>query len=229
MEEAQRRSGRATWRPAMKLYDFAFSPNCRKVRAVAYELGIVLESVHVDLLKGESRTPRFLTVNPNGRVPVLVDDDFVLWESTAILRYLSGKKGGALVPTNPRGQAEVDRWLAWQLAHLAPAMSKVAFERIVKQLTGQGAPDEAAIAAGSAEFARLTALLDTALESRDYLAGALSLADFALAAHYSLAPMCGLDIARHDHVSAWLDRVLGRDSMKRALAEAQAAMRPHAA
>ena len=213
----------------MKLYDFAFSPNCWKVRAVAYELGVPFQSVHVDLPKGGARTPAFLAVNPNGRVPVLVDDDFVLWESTAILRYLSAKKGGALVPTSLRGQADVDRWLAWQLAHLGPAMSKVAFERIVKKLTGQGAPDEAAVAAGSAEFVKLTALLDAALKERDFLAGTLSLADFALAAHFSLASMCGLDIASHPRVNSWLDRVLARDSMKRALAEAHAVMRPHAA
>jgi glutathione S-transferase len=219
----------ASRRPTMKLYDFAFSPNCRKVRAVAYELDISFECVHVDLVKGGHRTPAFLALNANGRVPVLVDDDFVLWESTAILRYFSAKKGCALLPTTLRGQAEVDRWLAWQLAHLGPAMSKVAFERVVKKLTGQGAPDEASIAAGSAEFAKLTALLDAALEARDYLAGPLSLADFALASHYSLATMCGLDTAPHPRVNAWLARVLGRDSMKRALADAHAAMRPHAA
>jgi glutathione S-transferase len=209
----------------MKLYDFAFSPNCRKVRAVAYELGLSLESVHVDLLNGGSRTDAFLAMNPNGRVPVLVDDDFILNESTAIMRYLSAKNGGALVPTTLRGQADVDRWLAWQLAHLGPAMSKVAFERVVKKVTGQGAPDEAAIATGSAEFAKLSALLDGALEARDYLAGALSLADFGLAAHYSLASMCGLDLVPFPRVSAWLARVLGRDSMKRALADAHAVMR----
>ena len=106
----------------MKLYAFAFSSNCRKVRAVAYELDIPLESVHVDLVNGASRTPGFLALNPNGRVPVLEDDGFVLYESTAIMRYLSAQKGDALVPTTLRGRADVDRWLAWQLAHLAPAM-----------------------------------------------------------------------------------------------------------
>ena len=206
----------------MKLYDFAFSPNCRKVRSVAYELGVSLESVHVDLPNGENRTPAFLTMNPNGRVPLLVDDDFVLWESTAIIRYLSAKQGSALVPTTRQGQADVDRWIAWQLAHLGPAMSKVAFERVVKKLTGQGMPDEAAIAAGSAEFAKLTAILDAAIEARDYVAGPLSLADFALASHYSLASMCGLDMTPYPRVNAWLARMLGRDSMKRALADAQA-------
>ena len=213
----------------MKLYDFAFSPNCRKVRALAYELDIPLEPVHVNLVKGESRAPAFLVLNANGRVPVLVDDDFVLSESTAIMRYLSAKRGDALVPTTLRGRADVDRWLAWQLQHLAPAMSKVAFERIVKKLTLQGAPDEAAIAAGSAEFEKLTSVLDAALKERDYVAGALSLADFALAAHYSLASMCGLDIAPHTHVQAWLARMLARDSMKRALADAHATILPHAA
>lgn len=213
----------------MKLYDFAFSPNCRKVRAVAYELGLALESVHVDLVKGESRIPNFLRLNPNGRVPVLVDGDFVLWESTAILRYLASKREGALVPTTAREQAEVDRWLAWQLAHLGPAMSKVAFERVVKKLTGQGTPDEAAIAAGSADFAKLTAVLDAALEGRDYLAGTLSLADFALAAHYSLASTCGLVLAPYPRVQTWLTRMLDRDSMKQALADAQASVRSHAA
>jgi glutathione S-transferase len=108
-------------------------------------------------------------------------------------------------------------------------MSKVAFERIVKKLTGQGPPDEAAIATASGEFAKLTAVLDAALEARDYLAGTLSLADFALASHYSLASMCGLDIAPYVRVTAWLARLLARDSMKRALADAHAVMRSHAA
>jgi glutathione S-transferase len=61
----------------VKLYDFPFSPNCRKVRAVAYELGITLEHEHVDLLTGASRTPAFLAKNPNGRVPTLEDGDLI--------------------------------------------------------------------------------------------------------------------------------------------------------
>src|SRR5262249_27095991 len=86
----------------MKLYDFAFSPNCRKVRALAYELGIQLEFVPVDLPKGAQHTPAFLAINPNGRVPVLVEGELVLWESTAIVRYLAAKTGSALVPAAPR-------------------------------------------------------------------------------------------------------------------------------
>src|SRR5262249_26858077 len=105
--------------------------------------------------------------------------------------------------------------------HLAPATAKVGFERIVKALTGQGAPDEVAIKAGTADFETFSKVLDGWLASRQYVAGRLSVADFALASHYSLAPACGLDLAPYPSVSAWLERMLSRPSMKRALADAQ--------
>jgi glutathione S-transferase len=203
----------------MKLHDFPFSPNCRKVRAVAYELGIAFEHVPVDLVRGEQRAPAVLARNPTGKVPVLEDGDLVLWESTAILRYLAA--GTALMPTGRRAVAEVDRWLAWQLAHLNPPMSKVAFERVVKRVTRQGAPDPAVIAAATADFEAMTAILDGALAGAEYVAGPLSIADFSLAAHFSLAPACGLDLSRFARVESWLARLLARDSMKRALADAQ--------
>ena len=205
----------------MKLYDFPFSPNCRKVRAVAYELGIAFEPVPVNLVRGESRTPAFLAKNPNGRVPVLEDGDVILWESTAIMRYLAS--GSALLPVGRRAAAEMDRWIAWQLAHLGPALSKVAFEKIVKKLTGRGTPDLARIEEGTAEFAQLSAILDGALADREFVAGPLSLADFALAGHYSLAGATGLSLGAHPRVEGWLARVCARDSMKRALADAQGA------
>jgi glutathione S-transferase len=96
---------------------------------------------------------------------------------------------------------------------------------LVLGVTGRGVPDEAAIARGTAEFTRLTPILDSALEGREYVAGPLSIADFALASHYSLASTCGLDVTPHARVNAWLARVLARDSMRRALADAQLAIK----
>lgn len=205
----------------MKLYDFAFSPNCRKVRAVAYELGIRFDHVPVSLPTRENRGPAFLAINPNGRVPVLEDDGFILWESTAILRYLAA--GSALLPTAKRALADVDRWLAWQVAHLAPAMSKVAYERVVKQILKLGPADEAVVAAATADYLASTAVLEGALANREYVAGALSIADFALAAHYTLAEACGLPIDA-PAVKSWLARMVARDSMQLALADARKAM-----
>src|SRR5258708_26209680 len=176
-------------------------------------------------MKGESRTPAFLAKNPNGKVHVLEDEGFILWESTAIIRYLATKHGRSwLVPAGAREQADVDRWLAWQVAHLSPAISKVAFERIVKKLTGQGTPDQALIEAGTVEFEKMTDVLEGSLGGKEYVAGRLSLADFALAAHYSVTALAGLDMSRHKKASAWLERVLARDSMKRAIADGQAAV-----
>jgi len=213
----------------MKLYDFAFSPNCRKVRAVAYELEIAFEPIAVSLVKGSQRAPEFLALNRNGRVPVLVDGDLVLWESTAIMRYFSNLRSGKLVPKTARGQAELDRWLSWQLAHLGPVMSAVALERVVKPVTGQGAANEAVVAKGAADFAQLSRILEAGLGEREYLAGELSVADFALASHYSLAAMCGLELSEFPRIAAWLSRMVERPSMRRALADAEATLRPDAA
>jgi glutathione S-transferase len=208
----------------MKLYDFPFSPNSRKVRAVVYELGIALEFVRVDLFEGAQRALQFLARNPNGRVPVLEDGDFVLWESAAIMQYLA--RGSALVPSDARGAAEMQRWIAWQLAHLGPAMSKIAFERLVKRALKRGEPDPARIAEGTAEFIAMAAILDDALADREFVAGPLTLADFALAAHVGLAAACDLDLSRYRNVTTWLARMTARDSMRKALADAKAAQAP---
>nr|PZN19476.1 MAG: hypothetical protein DIU78_20975 [Pseudomonadota bacterium] len=102
----------------MKLYQFPFSPNSQKVVALAYELGVPLTLQTVNVFKGETRTPQILAKNPNGKVPILEDGEFVLWESNAILGYLAGVAGRAdLAPTGVRERAAVERWLAWEGQH----------------------------------------------------------------------------------------------------------------
>jgi glutathione S-transferase len=155
----------------------------------------------------------------------LEDGDFVLWESNAIIAYLASKvQSPCLVPAGARDRAEVDRWLYWQVAHLGPAISRVAFERVVKRLTSRAEPDVAAIQAGTADYHEHTATLEASLGGKEYVAGRLSVADFALASFFSLAAPCGLEVAGYPKVNAWLGRVLSRDSMRRANADAQAAM-----
>ena len=120
----------------MKLYQFPLSPNCQKVVALAYEVGVQLDQVPVDLFKGQARAPELLAKNPNGKLPILEDGDFVLWESNAMLGYIAAKADRSdLAPTAPREHADVERWLSWHNAHFAPAIRKVAFERIVKNCT----------------------------------------------------------------------------------------------
>jgi glutathione S-transferase len=199
----------------MKLYQHPFSPNCQKVVALAHEVGTPLQLATVQIFKGEARAPAMLAKNPNGKVPILEDGDFVLWESRAMLTYIAAKAGRAdLAPTTPRERAEVDRWTAWQGAHFGPAIRKVAFERIVKKLVGRGAPDEAVVKAGMEEFAVTASVLEQSLGSKEYLCGRLTVADFDLAPYAALAASCGLDLGAYPKASAWLARMLARGSMK---------------
>jgi glutathione S-transferase len=206
----------------MRIYDFPLSPNCRKVRAIVYELGLTPEFVPVRLFNNEQRAPDIVALNPNAKVPILVDGDLVLWESNAICAYLA--HGTPLLPTARRERAEVDRWSNWQLAHLGPAIGKVAYQRLVKPMTGQGQPDARVVEEGVAEYARFAAVLEGCLGSRDYVAGPLTVADFVLASMFSIGATVGLETAPYPKLNAWLGRVLGRDSMRRALADAQASM-----
>jgi glutathione S-transferase len=208
----------------MKLYQHPFSPNCQKVIAVAHEVGVPLELATVDLFKGEARTPAMRAKNPNGKLPILEDGDFVLWESTAMLAYVAAKAGRTdLAPTTPRERAEVTRWTSWQGAHFGPAIRKVAFERIVKKLVGQGAPDEAVVKAAIGEFAVAASVLEQSLGTKEYVCGRLTIADFDLAPYAALAGTCGLDFEPYPKAKAWLGRMVARDSMKKTLAAAREA------
>jgi glutathione S-transferase len=208
----------------MKLYDFALSPNCQKVVALAREVGVALEIVPVDLFKGGSRTPALLAKNPNGKLPILEDGDFVLWESNAMLAYIAAKADRIdLAPTTPRERAEVERWLSWQTAHFSPAVRKVAFERVVKKLAGLGAPDEAAVKAGIEEFAVVAKVLEESLGDRQHLCGRLTIADFALVPPAALSSSCGLDFEPFPRAKAWLGRMSQRESVRQTLAAARGA------
>jgi len=208
----------------MKLYQIPVSPNCQKVVALAHEVGVPLELAAVDVFKGGARTPAMLAKNPNGKLPILEDGDFVLWESTAMLAYIAAKAGRAdLAPTTPRERAEVDRWTSWQNAHFGPAIRKVAFERIVKKLAGLGAPDEAVAKAGTEEFAVTASVLEQSLGTKEYVCGPLTIADFALTPYAAITASCGLDLGAYPKASAWLGRMLARDSMKKTMAAARGA------
>jgi glutathione S-transferase len=206
----------------MKIYDFALSPNCRKVRAVVYELGLTPEFLPVHIFKGEQHRPEVTALNANERVPILVDGDFVLWESNAIAAYLA--HGTPLLPSSARERADVDRWSAWQLSHFGPAVGKVAFQRWVKPMTGKGQPDPAIVEEGTAEYTKLMGVLEASLGNKEYVAGRLSIADFILASIFSIATTVGLETSSFPKAHAWLERVMARESMKRALSEAREAM-----
>ena len=191
----------------MKLYGFPPSPNTWKVRAVAAHLGIPLELEFVDLTK--PRSPDYLAISPTGRTPTLVDGDFKLWESNAIMQYLASQKPNSLWPNDTRTRADITRWQAWQLGHWgAEACQPLIFNRLVKKLLNLGAPDEAAVARGTEAFHKEAKVLEAQLTKQPYLVGEeLTLADFAAAAPLFYAQQGGLPIEPYGKLRGWFGRV----------------------
>jgi glutathione S-transferase len=200
----------------MKLYFHPLSGNSRRVLLVATHLDVPLERVVVDLTKGEQREAPHLQRNPNGRVPVLDDDGFVLWESRAIMQYLAeNTPGQTLLPADPRGRAEVNRWMYWCAAHMAPANTVLVLENFVKARLGQ-TPDPAEIARGEKLVAQCAPVLDAHLAGRTWVAAdRLTLADFSLASSFALAGPARLPIAEFANLRAWLGRVQELDAWQR--------------
>ncbi|HEX4407681.1 MAG TPA: glutathione S-transferase family protein [Xanthobacteraceae bacterium] len=194
----------------MKLYGFTASPNTWKVRALAAYLKIPLAFEFLDLTKGGQRTSDYLALSPTGRTPTLVDGDFTLWESDAILQYLAGKTASTLWPKDPRGQADVTRWLCWQLAHWgAQACQPLTFERLVKKLVNLGPPDEAAVAKATESFNKEATMLDTHLGKHKYLVGdTLTVADFSVAAALIYSKQAEMPLGPYTNVRAWFERVM---------------------
>ena len=191
----------------MKLYGFPPSPNTWKVRAVAAHLGIPLELQFVDLTK--PRSPEYLALNPTGRTPTLVDGDFKLTESNAILQYIASQKPNSLWPNDARARADIARWQAWQLAHWgAEACQPLVFQRLVKKLLNLGAPDEAAVARGTEAFHKEAKVVEAHLSKQPYLVGKeLTLADFAVAAPLFYAQQGGLPVEPYAKLREWFGRV----------------------
>lgn len=192
----------------MKLYGFPPSPNTRKVHAVALHLGIPIEFQLVDLTKGASRTAEFLKLNPTGRTPVLVDGELVLWESSAIMQYLAAHKPSSLWPADPAAQADVLRWISWQLAHWSKACEPLVFEKVVKPFMRVGAADPLVIKQATDVFNKEAAVLDTQLRTRPYLCGdALTLADFAVASYLPFAQQAQFPLGEFANIRMWYGRM----------------------
>jgi glutathione S-transferase len=193
----------------MKLYGFPPSPNTWKVRAVAAHLGVPLEFEFVDLTKGAQRAPDYLALNPTGRTPTLVDGDFKLWESTAIMQYVADQKPSSLWPNDERARADIMRWQSWQLQHWSQeGCGPLLFQRLVTKIMNIGPPDEAVIAKGLECFHKEAKVLDGHLAKQPYLVGKeVTLADFGVAAPLFHAKAADMPLAPYAKVQEWFGRV----------------------
>ncbi|TMJ18719.1 MAG: glutathione S-transferase family protein [Alphaproteobacteria bacterium] len=189
------------------LHEYPPSGNCYKIRLTAALLGLPIERRFYDIMKGETRTPQFLTeVNPNGRIPVLQIGKRFLPESNAACFYLA--EGSALVPADPFDRADMLRWMFWEQYNHEPNVATLRFwhgwvgEENWSDL--QRAQEPAKRAAGEAALA----LMDAHLAGRPWFVGdSVTLADVALYAYTHVAEGGGYRLADYPNVCAWIEHV----------------------
>lgn len=187
---------------AMTVFGDSISGNCLKVRFVADLLGIPHDWVETSVLKGETRTPEFLAMNPAGQVPVArFADGSILAQSNAIMLHLA--EGSELIPTDRFERAQMFQWLFWEQYSHEPAIAVLRFQKFFLNK-----PDEIIDPNLRPRCLKALALMDEHLEGRSHFVGEkLSLADIALVAYTRFADQAGLDLAQFPNVAAWVRRV----------------------
>jgi glutathione S-transferase len=190
----------------MKLY-YAETINPRKACAVAKYLNSPLELVHVDLGKGEHKQAPYVAINPNGKVPTLVDGSLRLWESNAIMGHLARRADSDLWPSDER-QIEVLRWLSWDSEHFGHHAGTLYFEYIIKPKFSLGETDPAAVEEATGYFRKFANILNSHLKGRKYLLGdTLTIADFAVGVTLPYAARAHIPIGEFAEVERWHARL----------------------
>jgi len=188
----------------LRIYGDSISGNCLKVKWTADHLGIAYQWIETDILKGESRTPDYLAMNPAGQVPLIVlEDRRTLAQSNAIIVYLA--EGSGLIPADAFVRAKMFEWLFWEQYSHEPYVAVARFQmRYLGKTASELEPR--IVQRGKAALA----LLDRALADRPFLVGEwLSLADIALVAYSRVAHEGGFDLAVYSHLANWIARVEG--------------------
>jgi glutathione S-transferase len=198
---------------ALKLHYNSRSQHSRRVRAALIELDLPCEMMQVDIFKGEQRQPGYLKLNPNAKVPVLEDDDLVLWESNAINCYLAEKKPEkGLYGSSGRERAEVNRWLFWNAQHFGQAAGTLTVERMLKpMMKAEQLPQ--VIAEAEANLQRYGAVLNSHLESHPWVANdRLTIADLAIVSVLMHREVAQMNLKAFRHLNDYLAKIESRDS-----------------
>jgi len=197
------------------------TPNGRKISIMLEEIGMPYTVIPVNLGKNEQHEPAFTAINPNGKIPAIVDHDvpggpLAIFESGAILIHLA-EKSGRLLPRDVRQRADVLQWLMYQMSHVGPMIGQAG--HFLNQ-----APEKVpyAIKRFLDESLRIVGVLNTGLTGRDFLAGDYSIADIATypwvaAAWGPFQQMLPEQVAGFPDVAGWLERVAARPAVQRGM------------
>ena len=199
----------------LTIYGRTNSVNVQKVLWCLAELDVPYERIDAGLKFGKNHDPWYLALNPNGRVPLLVDGSFSLWESNTIVRYLAGKHGvGGLWPPSPETRALAERWMDWQLSTLILPVS-IVFQALYR--TPPAERDALGVARNTVEANRAMELLDAHLAAQPFVAGdAFTMGDIPVGATaHRWLEVAGIERPKLAAVRAWRDRLAERPAFRR--------------
>tara|TARA_B100000959_G_scaffold247907_1_gene274475 strand:- start:174 stop:845 length:672 start_codon:yes stop_codon:yes gene_type:complete len=190
----------------------ASTPNGWKASVALEELGLPYTVHPISLADGDQKTPEFLRICPNGRIPALVDDGFAVFESGAILIYLA-EKTGRLMPADVKGRSQVIQWLMFQMAGIGPMMGQAnVFFRAMEEKI------EPAISRYQNETLRLFEVLDGQLANSEWLTAEYSIADIANWCWVRLYFWSGVSIEGLSHLQRWMQNMEERPACQRGIA-----------
>ena len=209
----------------LQLYSLP-TPNGVKVSIMLEEIGLPYEAHLVDFGKNDQQAPEFLSLNPNGKIPAIIDPDgpggapIGLFESGLILVYLSDKSGGRLVPDDPAQRYETIQWVFFQMGHIGPMFGQLGY---FHKFAGKEIPDKRPLERYATEAKRLLGVLEGRLSGRQWIMGDdYTIADISLlgwvrglVGFYEAGPLVGYDAL--EAVPAWLERGLARPAVQRGL------------
>jgi glutathione S-transferase len=196
----------------IRLYDYPDCPFCQKVRVVLAEKDLEYERLHVDLHKGEQRAPEFLKLNPYGKVPVLIDEDIVIYDSTIINEYLDEEyPNPPLMPEDSAGRARVRLLEDFADNSFTPPAGMI----LTDLHKPEGERDAEKVRKYQSEIAWILGRLEVNLEGKEYLTSDFSLADVAFVPRILVLSQLGVELdARLQNVASWIGRLRERPSVK---------------
>lgn len=191
----------------MKVWGDSKSGNCYKIRHLCAELGVDYEWQEVDILAGETRTPEFLAMNPNGKIPLVrLDDGRTLAESNAILAWLAD--GSPLAGTDRYERAVVLQWMFFEQYSHEP---NIATSRFILRYLGNPPDRKAVLAEKHVAGERALGVMEQRLSTNDFMAGPrFTIADIALFAYTQVADEGGFDLGPFAAIRAWIERIVRR-------------------
>lgn len=197
----------------IELYTAA-TPNGYKISIALEELGLPYKLHHLKLGENEQKRPEYLAINPNGRIPAIIDTDngdFAVFESGAILIYLA-EKTGRLMPTSPKGRSIVMQWLMFQMGGLGPMQGQA---NVFTRYFPEHIP--AAIKRYQNETRRLYEVMDHRLRQASYLAGEYSIADISAFPWVAIHEWSGVSLDGLQHLQTWMQRIAQRPAVQKGL------------